>query len=468
MKYTSTRGGMPAKSFTDILLGGLADDGGLAVPDHYPKLGQADLAAMRGMNYRELAFEVISRFASDIPADDLKEIIDKTYTAKTFGSEEVTPLRTLEPGLHILGLSYGPTLAFKDIAMQLLGNLFEYALARDHAELNILGGTSGDTGSAAEYAMRGKRGIRVFMLSPLGKMSPFQTVQMYSLRDPNIFNIAVTAPFDACQDMVKAVSNDLAFKEKYRIGTVNSINWARVVAQAVYYFQTYFALTQTNDEQVSFAVPSGNFGNVCAGHIARQMGLPIRRLIVATNENDVLDEFFRTGVYRPRPETLHTSSPSMDITKASNFERFVYDLVGRDAQILKGLWQQLEKGGYFDLSKTPYFARVQEFGLASGASSHTNRIATIRRVHQQYGVVIDPHTADGMKAGLEHREAGIPLVCLETALPAKFEETIREALGQSPQRPAGYENIESLPQRFDTLPPEVEQLKAYIAARVSA
>ena len=468
MKSTSTRGGMSAKSFTDILLGGLADDGGLAVPDHYPKLGQADLAAMRGMNYRELAFEVISRFASDIPADDLKEIIDKTYTAKTFGSEEVTPLRTLEPGLHILGLSYGPTLAFKDIAMQLLGNLFEYALARDHAELNILGGTSGDTGSAAEYAMRGKRGIRVFMLSPLGKMSPFQTAQMYSLRDPNIFNIAVTAPFDACQDMVKAVSNDLAFKEKYRIGTVNSINWARVVAQVVYYFQTYFALTQTNDEQVSFAVPSGNFGNVCAGHIARQMGLPIRRLIVATNENDVLDEFFRTGVYRPRPETLHTSSPSMDITKASNFERFVYDLVGRDAQILKGLWQQLEKGGYFDLSKTPYFARVQEFGLASGASSHTNRIATIRRVHQQYGVVIDPHTADGMKAGLEHREAGIPLVCLETALPAKFEETIREALGQSPQRPAGYENIESLPQRFDTLPPEVEQLKAYIAARVSA
>jgi threonine synthase len=471
MKYTSTRGGMAAKSFTEILLGGLADDGGLAVPDHYPKLGQAELAAMRGMSYRELAFEVISRFATDIPADDLKAIINKTYTTRTFGSEEITPVKTLEPGLHILGLSYGPTLAFKDVAMQLLGNLFEYALAKDHAELNILGGTSGDTGSAAEYAMRGKRGIRVFMLSPLGKMSPFQTAQMYSLQDPNIFNIAVTAPFDACQDMVKAVSNDLAFKEKYQIGTVNSINWARVVAQAVYYFQTYFALTKSNDEQVSFAVPSGNFGNVCAGHIARQMGLPIRKLIVATNENDVLDEFFKTGVYRPRPETLHTSSPSMDITKASNFERFVYDLVGRDPKILKGLWQQLEKDGYFDLSqipdaKTPYFARVQELGLASGASNHANRIATIRHVHQQYGVVIDPHTADGMKAGLEHREAGIPLVCLETALPAKFEETIREALGQDPQRPAGYENIESLPQRFDTLSPEVDQLKAFIAARV--
>src|SRR5574340_459275 len=304
MKYTSTRGGMPAKSFTDILLGGLADDGGLAVPDHYPKLSKPEFAAMRGMNYRELAFEVIGRFATDIPADDLKAIIDKTYTAKTFGSDAITPVRTLEPGLHILGLSYGPTLAFKDVAMQLLGNLFEYALARDNAELNILGGTSGDTGSAAEYAMRGKRGIRVFMLSPLGKMSPFQTAQMYSLQDPNIFNIAVTAPFDACQDMVKAVSNDLAFKEKYHIGTVNSINWGRIAAQVIYYFKAYFAATQHEGQQVSFAVPSGNFGNVCAGHIARQMGLPIRKLIVATNENDVLDEFFRTGVPLASPARI--------------------------------------------------------------------------------------------------------------------------------------------------------------------
>jgi len=466
MKYTSTRGGMTAKPFTEILLGGLATDGGLAVPEHYPKLSQSELGAMRNMSYCELAFEVISRFATDIPAADLKAIINKTYSAKIFGSNEITPLKTLAPGLHILGLSYGPTLAFKDVAMQLLGNLFEYALAKDHAELNILGATSGDTGSAAEYAMRGKRGIRVFMLSPLGKMSPFQTAQMFTLQDPNIFNIAITAPFDACQDMVKAVSNDHAFKEKYKIGTVNSINWARVVAQTVYYFQTYFALTKNDNEQVSFAIPSGNFGNVCAGHIARQMGLPIRKLIVATNENDVLDEFFKTGIYRPRAETLHTSSPSMDITKASNFERFVYDLVGRDPQVLSSLWRQLETTGYFDLSQTPYFARVQEFGLASGSSNHAHRIATIRNVYRQYAAVIDPHTADGLKAGLEHCEAGVPLVCLETALPAKFEETIREALGLDPERPAGYQNIESLPQRFDTLPPQVAQLKAYIAERV--
>src|SRR6266481_367735 len=466
MKYTSTRGGMTAKPFTEILLGGLATDGGLAVPEHYPKLSQSELGAMRNMSYCELAFEVISRFATDIPAADLKAIINKTYSAKIFGSNEITPLKTLAPGLHILGLSYGPTLAFKDVAMQLLGSLFEYALAKDHAELNILGATSGDTGSAAEYAMRGKRGIRVFMLSPLGKMSPFQTAQMFTLQDPNIFNIAITAPFDACQDMVKAVSNDHAFKEKYKIGTVNSINWARVVAQTVYYFQTYFALTKNDNEQVSFAIPSGNFGNVCAGHIARQMGLPIHKLIVATNENDVLDEFFKTGIYRPRAETLHTSSPSMDITKASNFERFVYDLVGRDPQLLSSLWRQLETTGHFDLSQTPHFARVQEFGLASGSSNHAHRIATIRNVHRQYAVVIDPHTADGLKAGLEHCEAGVPLVCLETALPAKFEETIREALGLDPERPAGYQNIESLPQRFDTLPPQVAQLKAYIAERV--
>ena len=464
MKYTSTRGGMAAKSFSEILLGGLADDGGLVVPEHYPTLSQAELQNMRGMSYRELAFEVISRFATDIPAEDLRALIDKTYTAEIFGSEEITPLKMLEPGLYILGLSNGPTLAFKDIAMQLLGNLFEYALAKDHAALNILGATSGDTGSAAEYAMRGKCGIKVFMLSPQGRMSPFQTAQMYSLQDPNIYNIAVTAPFDDCQDMVKAVSNDLDFKEKYRIGTVNSINWARVTAQAVYYFQAYFALTKTNAERVSFAVPSGNFGNVCAGHIARQMGLPIDKLVVATNENDVLDEFFRTGIYRPRPATQHTSSPSMDITKASNFERFVYDLVGRDPVILAGLWQKLEKQGYFDLRE--YFSRVQQFGLVSGSSCHADRIATIRRINQCYGVVVDPHTADGIKVGLVYREEGIPLICLETALPAKFEAILREALGPEPQRPSGYQHIETLQQRCDTMMPNVAQLQAYIAARV--
>jgi len=462
MKYLSTRGGMSPKNFTEILLGGLAPDGGLAVPDAYPKVTAEELTAMRGMDYRQLAFEVMRRFATDIPLADLKRLIDKTYTAAAFGSDEITPVKTLEPGLHILGLSYGPTLAFKDVAMQFLGNLFEYVLAKDNAELNILGATSGDTGSAAEYAMRGKKGIRVFMLSPLGKMSPFQTAQMYALQDANIYNLAVTAPFDACQDIVKAVSNDLAFKEKYKIGAVNSINWARVTAQVVYYFKAYIAVTKSNKEKVSFSVPSGNFGNVCAGHLARMMGLPIAKLIVATNENDVLDEFFRTGVYRPRPETVHTSSPSMDITKASNFERFVYDLVGRDGKVLKELWTRLEKDGYFDLKDTPYFAKVKEFGVESGASHHAERLETIRSVYRQYNVMIDTHTADGLKVGLAHRDSGIPLVCLETALPAKFEETMREALGRNPDRPASYVGIEQLPQRFETLPPEVAAVQRFI------
>ena len=466
MNYVSTRGGMSPKSFTEILLGGLASDGGLTIAATYPSLSQDELTAMRGMSYRALAFEILRRFADDIPAADLQAIIAKSYTAAIFGSEEITPLKTLEPGLHLLGLSNGPTLAFKDVAMQLLGNLFEYVLAQEQAELNILGATSGDTGSAAEYAMRGKQGVRVFMLSPKGKMSPFQTAQMFSLQDPNIFNIAIEGVFDDCQDIVKAVSNDLAFKAKYKIGAVNSINWARVTAQVVYYFKAYFALTRNNAEKVSFSVPSGNFGNVCAGHIARQMGLPIHKLIVATNENDVLDEFFRTGIYRPRPETEQTSSPSMDISKASNFERFVYDLVGRDPQIVLALWQQVESGGSFDLSQTPYFAKVKEFGFASGASSHHNRLETIRQVYQRYQTMIDTHTADGVKVGLEHREPGIPMVCLETALPAKFDATLFEALGQHAPRPAGLENLEQRPQRFNVLPASADVVKQFIVSHV--
>ncbi len=465
MRYISTRGGMPPRSFSSILLDGLASDGGLAMPESYPALERAELESWRGLSYPELAFALLSRFADDIPAADLQGIIARTYTAEAFRSADITPLKTLEPGLHILGLSNGPTLAFKDIALQLLGNLFEHALAQTGECLNILGATSGDTGPSAEYAMRGKRGIRVFMLSPQGKMSPFQAAQMFSLHDPNIFNIAIRGVFDDCQDIVKAASNDPAFKQRYRIGTVNSINWARIAAQTVYYFRGYFAATRSCDEQVSFAVPSGNFGNICAGHVARMMGLPIRKLILATNENDVLDEFFRTGRYRPRAttETVQTSSPSMDISKASNFERFVFDLAGRDAARVKELWSAVDEGGAFDLAGTPLWDKVKDFGLVSGTGNHASRIATIRRVHERYGVVVDPHTADGLKVGLEYREPGIPLICLETALPVKFSASIVEAIGHEPARPAGYENIESLPQRYVVMNADADAVKAFIA-----
>src|ERR1035437_3884963 len=442
MHYLSTRGGAAAASFSDILLGGLMSDGGLAMPESYPQIASAELTVWRRLSYPDLAFEIIRRYADDIPQSDLRRIIARTYTAATFRSDEITPVRQLQPGIHFLGLSYGPTLAFKDIAMQLLGNLFEYALAQGGRELNILGATSGDTGSAAEYAMRGKRGIRVFMLSPHKKMSAFQTAQMFSLQDPNIFNIAIEGVFDDCQDMVKAVSNDLEFKARQKIGTVNSINWARVVAQVVYYFRGYLSATTSNEQKVSFAVPSGNFGNICAGHIARMMGLPIDKLIAATNENDVLDEFFRTGVYRVRKaaETYQTSSPSMDISKASNFERFIFDLLDRDGDRVRALFQKVDRDGGFDLSGKhgsdgDEFKKVAQYGFQSGKSTHQDRLDTIRDIQDEYGITIDTHTADGVKVAREHLVPGVPMIVLETALAAKFNETILEALGTDAERP---------------------------------
>ena len=459
MRYVSTRGGAAPKRFTEILLEGLAADGGLYVPELVP---QVRLGELRDLDYPSLANAILSLYMDDVP--DLGEIIERTYSAKVFGSIDVTPLKTLEPGLHLLGLSHGPTLAFKDLALQLLGALFESSLAKDGATLNILGATSGDTGSAAEYAMRGRRNIRVFMLSPHKRMSAFQRAQMYSLHDANIHNLAVKGVFDDCQDMVKKVNADAGFKAQHHIGAVNSINWARVAAQVVYYFKGYFAATRDDREQVSFAVPSGNFGNIYAGYVARRMGLPIRRLILASNENDVLDEFVRTGRYHIRRKVKQTTSPSMDISKASNFERFVFDLVDRDAARLKDLWRRLDAEGGFDLSHSPYWPRVAQAGFVSGKSSDQDRLATIRAVYQKYRLMIDPHTADGLKVGLEYREPGVPLICLETALPAKFAATLREALGREPERPAEFQDLERLPQRFTLIEPDAEAVKRYIAS----
>ncbi len=489
MNYLSTRGDAPPRPFCSILLEGLAPDGGLYLPTHYPKVDATTLAKWRNLSYADLAFEILSLYISDIPAADLRKLVLATYSEATFGSAAITPLRVLEPGLHIQALSNGPTLAFKDMAMQLLGRLFEYELARRDEELNILGATSGDTGSAAEYAMRGRRGIRVFMLSPFGRMSPFQQAQMFSLMDANIHNLSVDGVFDDCQDIVKAVSNDLEYKRRYRIGTVNSINWARLLAQVVYYFAGYFQATKqaptlgsaslppegarspwggpaaNNDsEQVDFAVPSGNFGNVCAGHVARMMGLPIRKLVVATNENDVLDEFFRSGRYRVRSsaETVETSSPSMDISKASNFERFVFDLLGRDgARTAQLFGAGLARDGGFTLAPAEV-ARIKQFGFVSGRSTHADRVATIRATWQQHGDMIDTHTADGLKVGREQATAGTPMIVLETALPAKFAATIQEALGREPLRPAGLEDLESRPRRFERMPADAAEIKRYI------
>jgi threonine synthase len=474
MLYLSTRGHPDRKHFCEILLEGLAPDGGLYLPERYPRVDAATLARWRGLPYHELAFEILSLYIDDIPAGDLRAICGKTYTQEVFGTREIAPLKRLEdpgssPGqaaVFLEALSNGPTLAFKDMAMQLLGNLFEYELGRRGEELNILGATSGDTGSAAEYAMRGKKGVRVFMTSPKGRMSPFQQAQMFSLQDANIHNLAIEGVFDDCQDIVKAVSNDLAFKRKYRIGTVNSINWARLVAQVVYYFAGYFQATRSNDERVNFAVPSGNFGNICAGHVARMMGLPIQRLVLATNENDVLDEFFRTGTYRVRggKDTYETSSPSMDISKASNFERFVFDLLGRDGAKVRHLFaEELPAKGRFELGAEIAAAREQ-YGFVSGRSTHADRVATIRDTWERFGTMIDTHTADGLKVAREHLQPGVPTIVLETALPIKFAATIVEALGREPDRPAKFAGIESLPKRVTVLPADAARVKQFIAA----
>lgn len=470
MRYLSTRDtdGSTAAGFSDILLHGLAPDGGLYLPESYPRVTPRDLARWRTVlaeqGYAALGAEVLGLFIDDIPAADLRELTARAWNGEVFATDQVVPVDRLEDGIWIAHLSDGPTAAFKDLAMQLLGQLFEYELERRDDRITVVGATSGDTGSAAEHAMLGRERISVFMLTPEGRMTPFQRAQMFSLDDPSIHNLAVEGVFDDCQDLVKAVMADPEFKAEHRIGAVNSINWARLVAQVVYYVAAWLRVTDADDQQVSFTVPTGNFGNVCAGHVARQLGLPIDRLVVATNENDVLDEFFRTGRYQPRGAdlTVATSSPSMDISKASNFERFIADLFGRRGARVAELFT----GGGFDLGGSREFDRVaEEYGFESGRSTHEDRVGTIRDLHQRTGVIVDPHTADALTVAREYAVAGTPMIVLETALPVKFADTIVEALGEIPALPERFAGLLEAPQHVDPLPADAQALKDYIAAR---
>ncbi len=488
MRYISARSGTggPAVPFRDVLLEGLAPDGGLYVPAEYPRVDATTLATWRALltndGYPALAHAVLTLFVDDIPHTDLAAICALAYRPDNFGPT-VVPVTQLADATFLAQLSNGPTAAFKDMAMQLLGQLFEYELAARGETLAILGATSGDTGSAAEHAMLGKQGITTFMLTPRGRMSPFQQAQMYSIDDPATVNVAVDGVFDDCQDIVKAISADLAFKARWRLGTVNSINWARLAAQVVYYVAAWVRVTSAlagdgpadDSQTISFVVPTGNFGNICAGHVARQMGLPIDRLILATNENDVLAEFFATGRYRVRAgaETRATSSPSMDISKASNFERFVFDLLGRDADRVRELFAtRLAADGCFDLSADPAFADAgARFGFWAGRSTHADRIRTIRDVYSTDQVVVDPHTADGIVVGRAARAAGVvtgPLVALETALPVKFADTIAEALGFEPDRPARFRGIEDAPRHVVDVAADADAVKALIVEHLSA
>jgi len=469
MQYVSTRGGMQPANFSDVLLEGLAPDGGLVVPATIPTVTAETIESWRELSYAELATEVIGLYWTDIPREDLAGLCKAAYGAQ-FNSDLVVPLTPIDQMAALVDLSQGPTLAFKDMAMQFLGEALPYVLKQRDQTLNILGATSGDTGSAAEYAFRSKPNIGVFMLSPKGRMSKFQRAQMYTLTDDNVHNIVIDGVFDDAQNLVKELNGDLEFKAANSLGTVNSINLGRLIAQSVYYFWAWLRVTngipadQRAEFGVSFAVPSGNFGNVFSGQLARQMGLPIDTLVLATNENNVLDEFFRSGKYEPRSaaNTLATSSPSMDISKASNLERFIYLVLDQDQTQLAKAWQQLDTTGTLDLSEhQPRFQ--QEFGMVSGTSTHEDRVTTIRAVYEKSQVVIDPHTADGVTVARGYQKPNQPMLVLETAKPEKFGDIVNEALGFEPELLPEFAKLLELEQHTVDMDVDATALRDYIA-----
>lgn len=425
MQYLSTRGGISPVPFTKAVMMGLAEDGGLLLPRTIPRIGSDTFTAWQELNYPELAFEIMSRFVDDIPSSDLKDIINRSY--KAFQSDTVTPL-VHQGDLHILELFHGPTLAFKDVALQFLGNLFEYLLEKNQSVLNILGATSGDTGSAAIYGVRGKERINIFILHPSKRVSPVQEKQMTTVLDDNVFNIAIRGSFDDGQAIVKKIFNEIEFKNKYQLGAINSINWARVLAQVVYYVHSCLHVaSHEKDSSVDFSIPTGNFGDIFAGYIAKRM-LPagtIRQLILASNDNDILSRFVNNGNYSLGQLKL-TSSPSMDIQAASNFERYLYYLVDSDAGRTKELMEEFTQKGTIDLSS--YQEQIRR-DFSARAVSEDEVSETIARFYKEYDYVLDPHTAVGVRAARQLKMVGVPMVCLATAHPAKFSEVVEQATG---------------------------------------
>src|SRR5512146_1276448 len=418
MRYISTRGQIAPIGFKDAVMMGLATDGGLLLPERIPAVSREELDVWQELPYRELAFRVISLFATDIPADDLKRLIDRSYDS--FEHKEITPV-VREDGVHMLELCHGRTLAFKDVALQLLGNLFEYLLRERGQRMNIVGATSGDTGSAAICGVRGKDNINIYILHPHGKTSPIQARQMTTVLDANVHNIAVEGTFDDCQNIVKALFNDLPFKEKYALGAVNSINWARVLAQVVYYFYAWFRVADAGGANVVFAVPTGNFGDIFAGYVAKRMGLPIKRLLLATNENNILTRFITDGDYSVG-QVVQTVSPSLDLQVASNFERYLYYLFAEDPARVRNAFAQLAGAGRVDFTPRELAQVREEF--ASRSVNQEETLATIASFREKTGYLLDPHTAVGVKAALECTSRDETPVCLATAHPAKFGEAV--------------------------------------------
>ncbi len=469
MKYVSTRGQVEPVEFQDAVLMGLAEDEGLIIPESIPDVA-GRLGEWKSLGYSELAFEILRLFVGDIPEADLKSLIEKTY-GRAFNP---APAVTVKVGpVYILELWHGPTLAFKDIALQLLGNLFEYILARRGGSLNILGATSGDTGSAAIAGCRGRADIDIFIMHPAGRVSPIQQRQMTTVLDENVHNIAVAGNFDDCQRIMKTLAADLEFKGKYSLGAVNSVNWARVLSQIVYYFAAVFHVqSETGAEQVRVEVPTGNFGDILAGWYARQMGLPISRLILATNENDILARFFSTGEYS-LGKLSQTLSPSMDIQVASNFERYLYYNVGCDAERLRALMDDFARTGLLRVEAENVAANTAATApmsvdsvFTAGVGTQEDVLATIRRYYEQYDYLLDPHTAVGVAVAEAMGVLDEPLVCLSTAHPAKFPDAIKKATGKDLAHHPAIDALVDLPTRCAELPNDTEAVREFIVKTI--
>ena len=470
MKYISTRGQMEPVSFLDAVMTGLAPDGGLLLPENLPNIGNK-LDAWKDLSYQELAFEVMSLFTTDMPAEDLKELVEKSYS--TFRADEVTPVVPVGD-LHILELWHGPTLAFKDVALQFLGNLFEYILEKRGGELNILGATSGDTGSAAIYGVHGKKNIKIFIMHPEGRTSPIQEKQMTSVLDDNVFNLAVDGTFDDCQHLMKTIFADVAFKHEHSLGSVNSVNWARVLAQTVYYFYSFFRVQEkTGAREVQFSVPTGNFGDILAGYLAAQMGLPIKKLILATNENNILSRFFNSGEYS-MGSVVPTLSPSMDIQVASNFERYLYYRLGKDTAKLSELMDGFSETGALAVDGSDDL-------FAAGEANTAETIATIKKyakesrisvslasnerdAHSTLGYILDPHTAVGVAVAERFLCSDVPTICLSTAHPAKFTEAIEQATGEAAHHPE-LDKLADAETRCESISNEIDAVKEYLVQK---
>lgn len=458
MQYISTRGGIEPVSFTEAVMMGLATDGGLLLPRAIPRIGSDTFGDWKDLSYQDLAFEIMSRFIDDIPDADLHELISRSYSS--FSKEEVTPI-VHQGSLHIMELFHGPTLAFKDIALQFLGNIFEYLLEKNDSTMNILGATSGDTGSAAIYGVRGKKRINIFILHPHKRVSEVQEKQMTTVTDSNVFNIAIDGTFDDGQAIVKSIFNDLEFKEEHNLGAINSINWARVLAQVVYYvYACLHIANHESDKATDFSVPTGNFGDIFAGYIAKRM-LPegsIRKLLLATNSNDILTRMVNDGDYSLH-QVIATSSPSMDIQSASNFERYLYYLLDEEPSRTKHAMDEFAITGKLDL--TDFKDQIQRDFTAEKTTD--DEVSTsISEIYDKYGYISDPHTAVGIHCALKHQRPGIPLCCLATAHPAKFANTVEEAIATPLELPPSISALMSRESRCEHMDADKKLIQEFL------